>query len=283
MARRLNRRKENAMTTDPAWLPADVDATKPSIARIYDHHLGGTFNFPADREAAAQVTAMLPELPDVLRANRAFLRRCVRFLADSGIRNFLDLGSGIPTVGNVHEIAQQADPTARVVYVDYDPVAVAHSRTILAGNDRATVVQADLRDPVGIMNDPEVRRLLLPDLGEPIALLLSAVLHFIPDDAEATRVVAGYRDLLPSGSYIAISHGGRRPQADQRIDDAAQAYSQTVAPVKVRSMAQVTEFFTGLELVEPGVVYCERWRPDSTVPVSDDDVLPQIGGVARLA
>ncbi|GAA1967680.1 SAM-dependent methyltransferase [Catenulispora subtropica] len=259
------------------WVPAEVDVNRPSIARIYDYHLGGTHNFPADREAAAQVVASMPELPAVLRVNRDFLGRCVQYLADQGIRYFLDLGSGIPTNGNVHEIAQAVDPSARVVYVDNDPTAVIHARKLLAGNDRVAVLNADLREPKAILDDPEVKRLLLLDLDEPIAILMSAVLHFVPDDTEAEALVAAYRDAMPPGSFLAISHGADTSEDAERIDTAVQTYTRAVAPLKLRTKQQVGAFLTGLEIVEPGVVHCSEWRQAAP----EGQQLPQICGVGR--
>lgn len=267
--------------TEDAGIPAGVDVSRPSIARIYDYHLGGTHNFEADRVAARKVAEDVPELPDILRENRAFLRRSVRFLAGRGIRYFLDLGSGIPTAGNVHEIAQAVDPASRVVYVDNDPAAVAHSREILQGNHRAAVIQADLRDAASVLGDAEVNRLLLLELGEPIAVLMSAVLHFIPDDAQAAALVGRYRDAMPPGSYLALSHGGRRQADEQRMERAAVTYSKAVAPVKLRSLDGVAALFEGFELVDPGVVYCSRWRPDTGRIEPGTEPLPQIGAVGR--
>lgn len=267
--------------TDLSWIPADVDPERPSIARIYDFYLGGHHNLPADREAAKEVIAMMPELPDILRVNRAFLRRCVRFLVDAGIRNFLDLGSGIPTVDNVHEIAQAVDPSTRVVYVDSDPVAVSHSREILAGNDRAVIVAGDLRDPAAVLADPELNRLLLLGLDQPLAVLMSAVLHFVPDDEEAATLVAAYRDAMPSGSYLMVSHAGRREDSAERADPAAKQYSRTVAPMKLRSLDEVAELLGGFEIIEPGVVHCSQWRPDPAEGARTGPLLPQFGALAR--
>jgi hypothetical protein len=267
--------------TDQAWIPEGVDPERPSIARIYDFYLGGSHNLPADREAAREVVEISPELPDIMRENRAFMRRAVRHLSKAGILNFLDLGSGIPTVGNVHEIAQAADPRSRIVYVDNDPVAVAHSREILHGNERALIVPGDLRDPQAILGDPEVNRLLLLGLGEPIALLMSAVLHFVPDDDEATALVAAYREALPPGSYLVLSHAGTREESAERFDRAADRYSRTVAPMKVRTLDQVAALLEGFELVDPGIVYAAHWRPDpedGAVPLRPH---PQICVVAR--
>jgi SAM-dependent methyltransferase len=263
--------------TEQHQVPEGVDIGTPSIARIYDYLLGGSHNYPADHEAAAKVTQDLPILPDILRENRAFVRRCVRYLAEQGVRYFLDLGSGIPAVGNVHEIVQAVDPTARVVYVDNDAVAVAHSREILAGNDGAAVIQGDLREPATILADPQVRR-LLHELEEPVAVIMSAVLHFVPDDAQAAKVVAAYHDALPVGSYLAISHGGRVPEPDTaaRAQRAAETYSTTVAPIKLRTPDELTALFAGFELMEPGVVYCENWRPEPGRPERSGPPLPQI-------
>ena len=266
--------------TDQTWIPEDVDTARPSIARIYDFHIGGSHNLPVDREAARDVVAMMPELPGIMRANRAFLARCVEHLAGRGVRNFLDLGSGIPTEGNVHEIAQAVDPRARVAYVDNDPVAVEHSRRILLGNDRAVAVNGDLRDPVAILSDPEVDQLVL-GRAEPLAVLMSAVLHFVPDDAEAADLVAAYRDAIPSGSYLAVSHASHREESAARIGRAAEQYSRKVAPMKLRSLEQVTDLLKGFDVLEPGVVYCEQWRPG---PGDDPDPvypLPQACALAR--
>jgi S-adenosyl methyltransferase len=252
----------------------------PSIARIYDYYLGGTHNHPADRQAAEEISAVLPELPDLLRANRAFLRRSVHFLAGAGIRNFLDLGSGIPTAGNVHEIAQDYDPTTRVVYVDNDPVAVGESRLLLEGNDRCAAIEGDLRDPAAILSDLQVNRLLLLDLGEPLAILMYSVLHFVLDDSEAAALVAAYIDALPPGSYFAISHAGGNANRPDVLGQATETYSRTVSPMKLRSPEQLREMLVGLELVEPGVVHCPEWRPDPGA-AKETRPLPQICAVGR--
>jgi hypothetical protein len=268
--------------TEQIWIPTEeVDAARPSIARIYDFYLGGNHNLPVDREAARHVVEIMPELPETLRINRAFMRRGVRFLVEAGIRNFLDLGSGIPTVGNVHEIAQAVDPTSRVVYIDNDPVAVSHSREILNGNDRAMAIQADLRDPAAVLEDPEVNRLLLLGLGEPLAVLMNSVLHFVLEDDEAAALVAAYREAMPSGSYLMLSHANRRVDSNQHVVDAADQYSRRVAPMKLRSLADVARLLEGFEIVEPGVVYCAQWRPDPADGSVPADPLPQICALAR--
>jgi SAM-dependent methyltransferase len=236
---------------------------RPSVARIYDYHLGGSHNFAADRKAAEQIAAIMPELPLIMRANRAFLGRAVRFVAAAGVRQFLDLGSGIPTAGNVHEIAQRASPEARIVYVDVDPIAVAHSRAILADNPFATAVRADLREVNTVLRLPDVTELI--DLALPVAVLMVAVLHFVPDRDDPAGIVAGYRDAMAPGSYLVMSHAAASEDeaAPAGADDAAAEYSRTVAEATLRTRAQVLDLLGGFGLVPPGVVYVDQWRPDA--------------------
>jgi SAM-dependent methyltransferase len=241
-------------------IPARQQAEGPSIARIYDYLLGGSHNFPADQEAAGEFLARWPDARETMRANRAFLGRAVRYLAaQAGIRQFLDVGSGIPTMGNVHEIAQQAAPDACVAYVDNEEVAVLHSRAILAGNPNATAVQADLRRPAEILGSPQLRDLL--DLSQPVALLLVAVLHFFPDSDHPAALVAELRDALAPGSYVVISHGTTDGQP-VHVAEAMGHYNQTTAAFQPRSRAEVMPFFDGLEMVDPGLVPVPLWRPD---------------------
>ena len=270
----------------PAWAPADIDIERPSPARIYDYHLGGSHNFAADRQAARQIAEMMPELPLIMRANRAFLFRAVRFLIDAGIRQFLDLGSGIPTVGNVHEIAQQADLGVRVVYVDVDPVAAAHSQTLLAGNDQAAAIQADLRDVPRVLAAPAVRRLI--DFTQPVGVLMVAVLHFVPDRDDPAGTVARYRDAVAPGSYLVLSHAAASEddQSPAGADEATAAYSRRVTEATLRTRTQVTDLFTGFDLIDPGVVYVTDWHPDTPVhtttnPAQPAQRLTQLVGVAR--
>ncbi|HEV7215797.1 MAG TPA: SAM-dependent methyltransferase, partial [Chloroflexota bacterium] len=172
---------------------------------MYDYFLGGAHNFAVDRQAAEKVVAIHPDFPLMMRANRAFLRRAVTYLAGQGVTQYLDIGSGIPTVGNVHQIVQRVQPDARVVYVDIDPIAVAHSEAMLANNPNATIVQADARDMPSLLGHPTIRQFL--DWDKPLAILLVAVLHFIRDDVEAGRIVATARQALPTGGYLVLSHG----------------------------------------------------------------------------
>jgi SAM-dependent methyltransferase len=241
-----------------------TSAAKPATAaRIYDYYLGGIHNFPADQEAARQVIAHYPFIPAAARANRAFLQRAVQYLIAAGIRQFLDIGSGIPTEGNVHEIAQRADAQSRIVYVDIDPVAVAESRQLLDGNPLATAIHGDLRRPQAILDHPAVRGLL--DFTQPVGLLLAAVLHFVPDDAQAHDAVAALRDAIAPGSYLVVSHSAAETFSafTRRNPPTEDVYRQrTATPGTVRTRAEVLRFFDQLELVEPGVTGVLRWRAD---------------------
>lgn len=228
---------------------------------MYDYFLGGSHNFPVDRQAAEAIKRVYADFPLLLHANRAFLRRAVDFLAARGVQQFLDLGSGIPTVGNVHEIAERAAPASRVVYVDIDPIAVAHSELLLRGNPQAAVIQADVRRPEEILNHPQVQRQL--DFDRPIALLLVALLHFITDDEEAYALVRRLRDALPPDSFVVISHASADGMPAQQNEQLERLYGQTSNPVKTRSRTEIARFFDGLELVEPGVVFFPLWHPES--------------------
>ncbi|GIG91179.1 SAM-dependent methyltransferase [Plantactinospora endophytica] len=250
----------------PDWAPDDIDIDRPSASRIYDVWLGGSHNFEVDREIARKTELAWPDAVRYARANRAFLRRAVRFLAAQGIRQFLDIGSGIPTANNVHEVARQFDPEARVVYVDIDPVAVAHSRAILRGDERTAVLQADLRRPQDILD--QVRDAGLLDLGQPTALLLVALLHFIPDADDPHGAIDRLTDGLPPGSYLVVTQGahGASDESDEKIKE---LYRRTPTPLTARDRAGTERFFTGFELVEPGLVNLPDWRPDPTETVDD--------------
>ena len=234
-----------------------------TAARMYDYYLGGVHNFPADQQAAEQVLAQAPLTRAVAKANRAFMRRAVKYLVDAGVRQFLDIGSGMPTVGNVHEVAQQMAPDSRVVYVDIDPVAVAESLEILEGNPLATAIRGDVRVPEEILQHRQVRNLL--DFSQPIGLLMVAVLHFVPDDEAAYAAVSTLVDALAPGSYLALSHftlDGFDVNPEQEANSLDVYRRQTATPVKPRNREQTTRFFSGgVELVEPGLVPPPAWRP----------------------
>jgi S-adenosyl methyltransferase len=247
----------------PRWAPHDIPIDKPSAARMYDYYLGGSHNFEIDRKMAEQAIGLWPDLPLIMQANRAFLRRAVRYLISQGVDQFLDIGSGIPTVGNVHEVAQRANPSARVVYVDIDPIAVAHSTAILQGTSNVAAIHGDVRQPEAILNHAQVRELL--DFDRPVAVMLLALLHFLTDDAEARASVRVLRHAVTQDSYLAISHASYEGMPEKSREH-EQLYARTPNPLKTRSRADIERFFEGFELVDPGLVYLPLWRPEE-----DDD------------
>lgn len=259
-------------------IPQGVDVTQPSAARIYDYFLGGAHNFAVDRALADQITALTPNVGETMRAGRAFLRRAVQFLVGAGIRQFLDVGSGIPTVGNVHEIAQRAAPESTVIYVDVDPIAVAHSRAILADNDRTAVIQADLREPERIL--AEARQTGLIDSGRPHAILLAGVVHFILDADDPDGHVATLRNTLTPGGYLVLSHTTMDDQPPEVVE-AQQLSQRTGTEIALRSRTQVEAYFDGLTLVEPGLVFLPAWRPDPGDVVDRPERIAAYGGVGR--
>jgi hypothetical protein len=253
---------------DPDWVPPEVDARQANPARVYDYWLGGRHNFLADQDVARAVTAVEPAMPAIARANRAFLGRAVRFLASAGIGQFLDVGSGIPTEGNVHEIAQQTRPGARVVYADVDPVAIAHSKAILAGNDDATIIYGDLRDPGAILDSAASSQLI--DFTRPTGLILMVVLHFIADADDPWHIVTTLRDALAPGSYLLLGHATSdgKPATAKATE---KVYNRSVATqLHLRSRPQIQRFFDGFQLSEPGLVYVPLWRPDSPDDIPAD-------------
>jgi hypothetical protein len=262
---------EDTTRTEPPLTfgePPQVDLSKANPARMYDYYLGGAHNFAVDREAAEKVLAMLPETRTFARDNRAFLQRVVRYLVtECGITQFLDLGSGIPTVGNVHEIAQSVDPACRIVYVDHEPVAVAQSRRLLAGNDNATVIHADVRDWEHVLHHEDTLRLL--DFDRPLGLLMLQVLPFIPDSDDPAGVVTPYRDACVPGSYLALAHSLTPEFWPGAVAEAIELYTNSTHPLNLRTPDQVSAFFAGYTLVEPGVVFASAWRPDQPITAEE--------------
>jgi hypothetical protein len=267
------------VSQETGGIPAGVDASRANIARVYDWWLGGAHNFPADRDAARELAVIAPNIHAVARANRAFLGRAVRYLAEAGIRQFLDIGSGLPANQNVHQIAHQAAPGSRVVYVDNDDAVVVHSRYLLGDDPGATIIQADLRDPGAILGHPEARRLI--DFTRPVGLLLVAVVHFVPDGA--AEIMDAFRAGLAPGSYLALSHA---------CYDAAPAeggafqsvYGARVSgQVTARTRDQVERLFGGFTLVDPGLVWLPEWRPGSSLDgLADPAASALVGGVGKL-
>jgi hypothetical protein len=242
------------------WIPAEVDTETPSAARLYDYYLGGGYHFEADRKLAQRIYEVLPETPYMARMNRAFLQRATEFCARQGVRQFLDLGCGLPTTGAVHQIAQAIDPATRVVYVDNEPVAVAHSELILEHNDNTAVVHADLRDPDHVLNHPETRRML--DLSQPVALLMVAVLHFVSDSDGPAGIIARYREAMAPGSYFVLSHGTGDTMSTQGAS-VVELYRNSQNPGYLRTKTEVAAMLGDFDLVEPGLVFVPRWRPHS--------------------
>jgi hypothetical protein len=272
LARPSGFRHDPRVALNPDLPPVDVDT--PNAARMYDYHLGGSHNFAADRAAAERTRAAMPWVAVAMRTNRAFLGRAVRFCQSEGIDQFLDLGSGIPTVGNVHEVARATDPGARVAYVDHEPVAVITSEAVLDGDPLTSVLHADLRDPGGVLAGVG-----LLDLGRPVALLSVAVLHFVPDADDPAAIMARYRARLAPGSMHVLSHA--TADHDPEVAAAAAAtYRSTSNPITPRSRAQIMELLAGTDLVEPGLVDASEWRPDDPAAVVHAGYYAAVGRIA---
>ena len=267
----------------PAWAPRGIDISVPSVSRIYDFYLGGSHNFEVDREAARRAMEFMPGLPKIMQANRAFMRRAVRFAAAEGITQFLDIGSGIPTFGSVHEVAQTASPEARVMYVDHDPVAVAHSQAVLAGNEHTDVLAADLRKPREILDSPQVQGLI--DQNRPVALLLVAILHFVEDMDDPYAAVAELRDALAPGSLLVLTHASYEgiPLPPERAEGAVDVYKGIRNPLVMRSRDAIARFFEGYDMVEPGLVAMPHWRPETAPEDEDAYSFSGFAGVGRKA
>jgi hypothetical protein len=261
----------------PEWVPPEVDPTVAHPARVYDYLLGGKDNFEVDREAAEVAMRAVPAARKTALENRAFLGRAVRFLAEAGVTQFLDVGTGIPGPGNTGEVARAIHPESRVVYVDYDPIVATHARALLAGDTaRTAVVLADVREPGSILDNEAVRALL--DFGQPVAVLMVALLHFVTEEEDAPAIVSAFREALAPGSALVITHGtdGGQPE---RANAARKGWDNAKSRITVRSPERIEALFDGFELVEPGVVNLPRWRPDGEVR-EDWESIWLHGGVA---
>ncbi len=246
----------------PPWAVVVPDIEQPSIARVYDYLLGGYHNFESDRQIADLSLQIYPDMALASQVSRGFLRRVVNYLLDQGISQFIDIGSGIPTLGHVHEIAQARDPENRVVYVDIDPVAVVHSKAILKGNANVLVLQADARDPETIFAAIEAEAML--DLQQPAAVLFIALLHFITNDKEVLELLAEYRRRLVPGSYIAITHGTYENAPPGVANGLMQLSTRGRHPAKYRKLEDLMRFFNHMALIDPGVVPTPLWRPEGS-------------------
>ena len=273
----------SAAAPAPAAAASEIDTSKPHPARMYDYYLGGKNHFAADRETAELGLANWRAGRIAARENRAFLGRAVRFLAgEAGIRQFLDIGSGLPTTNNVHEVAQAVAPSSRVVYADNDPLVLAHARALLtsAPEGRTAYVQADLRDPQSILSDPAVQRVL--DFSQPVALMLVAVLHFVPDEFAPAQLLATLTGALAPGSYLVASHitAEHDPEGPAA---GARAYRAAGLPAQLRDSGEFARLaFAGLDLVPPGVVLVSEWRPQADGPRPSPAEVSWYGGVARI-
>jgi O-methyltransferase involved in polyketide biosynthesis len=258
----------------------DLRTDIPHAARIYDYLLGGKDNFAPDRQAADRITAKMPHLPVSMRASRRFNARMVHYLAaERGIRQFVDIGTGLPTSPNTHEVAQAVAPEARIVYVDNDPLVLVHARALLTSTPegRTAYIDADLRDPVTIMQSRELHTTL--DLSQPVAVTVMAVLQYIEDDDVARGILNHLMDPLPAGSTIALSTV-TADTAPTRVDEGSEAYKESGIPIRSRTRAEVEQLFKGYELLEPGVQLVHHWRPDEEARAVPDEHVYMYGAVA---
>ncbi len=272
---RAGDRKGRSVGQDGGFRAEEIDTSRPHPARIYDYLLGGKDNYEVDRRAGDELAAAAPEVRIGVQANRDFMRRAVRHVVGAGVRQILDIGTGLPTSPNVHETAHEVAPDVRVAYVDNDPIVNTHAGALLSGSGATSTVLADLRDPQAIIDHPEVRKVI--DFDEPIALLLVAIVHFLTEAEEPERIVATLRDALPAGSFLVLSHA-TSDFADRR--DAEAVYNQATATLNLRPKAEVMRFFDGFEPAEPGLVQVPFWRPDAPSPAGSDTI-GIYGGVAR--
>jgi hypothetical protein len=266
-------------------VPEGVDPTKPSPARLYDYYLGGTNNFPADRDAAEQMRLVMPELSDAAWANRGFHQRAAKWMARHGVRQFIDIGSGLPTRGNTHQAVQAVDPGARVVYVDNDPMVTAYARDLLSGDESTRFIEADLRDPDGLLGHPDLRGFIDP--RQRAGLLMTAVVHFVEDREDPWGMVARYVAAVGPGSYLALSHSTMDNLPPRMVDAGLALYAQATQRLYPRTRAQVERFFEGLELVPPydgadaAVCHAGLWGAEDPDAADSDGSRVYYCGVAR--
>ncbi|MEV6877003.1 SAM-dependent methyltransferase [Amycolatopsis sp. NPDC051128] len=253
-----------------------IDLERPNAARVYDYMIGGKLNYAVDRMFADQILGVLPNARHMALVNRAWLRRAVRFGAEQGIRQFLDIGSGMPTVGHVHEVVQAIDPTSTVVYVDNEPIAVAHSEIVLEGNDNAAMVQANAEYADDVLDHPTTEALL--DFSEPVMVIMAAFVHFIPDSRDPAGLIGRYRDVLAPGSYLALSSGTWDGQGEE-TQRSVSLYEKSGTPLTLRSPDELRALVKGFEILPPGVVFTPEWRPDEPL----EDPPERSGGLALVA
>jgi len=242
------------------WTPPVVDTSKSSVARIYNYFLGEKDNFSCDRQAAKRVAAALPDMETAACENRSFLARAIRYLIEQGVDQFLDIGTGLPTQGHLHQVVAEHCPDARVVYVDNDQIVLSHARALIPSGERVTVVDGDLRDPLPILNDPATRRLI--DFTRPVGVLLVAVLHFVTEVENPGKIVEEFVSRLAPDSFVVLSHATCEEPSPDAVAEVEAVYADASSPLTFRTREQIAELFTGTDLVAPGLRYLPRWRPD---------------------
>ncbi len=274
-----------AEVTEELAVPPGVDPNVPAPARLYDYYLGGSSNYQVDRDAAEAVRKLIPELTDAAWANRGFHQRAARWLAEQGIDQYIDIGSGLPTVGNTHEVVQQVDPDARVVYVDNDPIVLAHAEELLGRTGRTRVILADLRDPDALLGHPELRAQI--DFGRPVGLMMTWVMHFVAPASDPWGLVARYVAAIAPGSYLVLSHVTDDKTPPKAVEAAVDLYSRASENLYFRARADVERFFAGLEMVspcpntEPAVVHAGEWGADDPALADSDGSRWSYVGVGR--
>jgi hypothetical protein len=270
-----------------AGIPADVDPARPAPARIYDYLLSGKNNFQSDRDAAKRIMALVPEIKDCAWANRSFHQRAARWIADRGVRQFIDIGSGLPTVGNTHDVVRSVDTSCRVAYVDNDPMVRAQSAQLLAGTPGVRVILGDLRDPEQVLADPELRELI--DFTEPVGLLMTAVVHFVADESDPWGLIRRYLAALAPGSYLALSHLTSDHKPPRAVHEFRRVFNRATEQVHFRSRPEVERLFEGLDMVSahdpeaPGrLCYVGDWEAEDPEMADSDGSRWLYCGVARL-
>ncbi|NUR02443.1 MAG: SAM-dependent methyltransferase [Streptomyces sp.] len=267
--------------TDRGFSAEEIDTSRPHPARMYDYYLGGRDNYEVDREAADRIIEIAPDVIDSALANREFLGRAVRWLVRSGIRQIIDIGTGIPTSPNTHETAHAVSPEVRVAYIDNDPIVARHADARLLGSGNTGFFLGDIRDPDTILGHPTIGRLI--DVRQPVAVMLVSVLHFVPDEDDPAGLIGAYRDALPPGSHLVLSHGTADFHDGDAVKEPTEIYKKATATLTLRSHAEVTALFDGFELVEPGVVQVPLWRPDGPAPTPEElSKVGMYGGIGRL-
>ena len=268
------------MKQDQSWIPPDVDMSRPNPARMYDYLLGGYHNFEVDRQAAEKVMEILPHTRSMTQTNRAFVRRVIDFMLEQGIRQFMDIGAGIPTVGHIHQHAEERGHQVNVIYVDRDPIAVAHAEMLLAGNDCAAAIHADARNPQEILEHTDTKRLI--DFSQPVGFICTVVLPFIRDDEEVLALLPQFFTPLAPGSYVCLTQSCEEIASDEFLR-VVEMYKKSSNPARLRPMAVIERFFDGLELVEPGLVVAPLWRSDVRLEdIPGGNEYTDIAGVARI-